>query len=299
MNVKQALLVGAILALPATAAAQPISGLYIGAGAGATLPFAEPNKGFGLPDGTQLGLKNGAHFDAGWLGEVSVGYGLGNGLRAEIEGDFYRNQLGNFSASGPSNGFENKYGAMVNVLYDFSFQQLGLAAIDFVQPYVGVGAGYQFTRWNGVYSGPPGAQLSVNNKGANGFAYQGIIGLAVPMQSVPGLAFTLEYRAMDMPFNRKYSAGFTTPAGVIPGVLRMGQEINQSILVGLRYAFNAAPPPPPPPRPAPVAAPAPGARAHLPGVLRLGQGRPDRPRARRSSRRRRRTLRACRSRGSR
>ena len=73
---------------------------------------------------------------------LSVGWGFGNGLRAEIEGN-YRNNNGegfsngtvtSFGASGGTN--EQKYGGMVNVLYDFN----GLTP--WFVPYLGVGAGY-------------------------------------------------------------------------------------------------------------------------------------------------------------
>ena len=262
MNVKQALLAGSVLALPAIAQAQPINGLYIGAGAGINFPMAEPNKGFELPGGGVAGLKSGAHFDTGWTGEGSIGYGFGNGLRVELEGDYYRNQLGRVSAFPAANGFENKYGAMVNALYDFDLSSLG---VPLIEPYVGVGAGYQFTQWQGVYAGLPPAQLQTNSN-SNGFAFQGIVGFAVPMNMVaPGLALTVDYRVMDMPFTRKYNSVLATPGGAIPGALKMGAEINQSVLVGFRYAFNTAPPPPPPaPAPAPVAAPAPApARTYL------------------------------------
>ncbi|MDA8250771.1 MAG: OmpA family protein [Rhodospirillales bacterium] len=256
MNVKQALLVGSILAVPAMAVAQPINGLYVGAGAGGNILNPEPNKGFGLPNGSRIATHDGVHFDTGWTGVASVGYGFGNGLRAEIEGDFYRNQVGYVAGIAPANGFENKYGGMVNVLYDIDLSSYGVSV---VQPYVGVGAGYQWARWGGVYAGAPPAQLQFGNTAPGGFAYQGILGLAMPLRSMPGLALTAEYRFMDMPFNRNYNGTLVTPGLAVPGMLKMGEEINQSVLLGLRYAFNVAPPPapPPPPAPAPVAAPAP------------------------------------------
>ena len=254
MKLKHALLAGSFMLLPAVAMAQPISGLYVGAGAGANFPFAEPNKGFFAPGGAVLGVHNGAHFDTGWIGQTSVGYGFGNGLRAEIEGDFMRNQLGNVAGVSAANGFENKYGGFVNVLYDIDVAQWG---IPIIQPYVGVGAGYQWAHWGGVYAGLPPAQLQANGT-SSGFAYQGIVGLAFPVPQMPNLAMTVEYRVMDMPFDRKYNAAVVTPAGAFGGVLKMGQQIDQSVLIGMRYAFNVAPPPPPPaPAPAPVAAPAP------------------------------------------
>ena len=58
---------------------------------------------------------------------VSLGWGFGNGLRAEVEGD-YRNDKNDitgrtiFRFLTPLTGgtTEQKYGGMVNVLYDFN-----------------------------------------------------------------------------------------------------------------------------------------------------------------------------------
>ncbi|HET9019745.1 MAG TPA: OmpA family protein, partial [Acetobacteraceae bacterium] len=102
------------------------------------------------------------------------------------------------------------------------------------------------------------AQLQIDNTAAS-FAYQGIIGVAFPLSAtMPGLAAPVDYRIMNMPSTRKYNGAIVTPAGGFGGAQRVGAELSQSLLVGLRYAFNAAPPPPPPaPAPAPVAAPAP------------------------------------------
>jgi OOP family OmpA-OmpF porin len=255
MNVKQALLAGAILAFPTVAAAQPISGLYIGAGAGVSLPNAQPNKGFGLPPpgGGTFADHDGLHFDTGWVGQASVGYGFGNGLRTELEGDFYRNQLDHVTNLAPANGFENKYGFMANVLYDIDVAQWG---VPWVLPYVGVGVGWQHSQYQNIHAGTvPPAELLVN-KGVNGFAYQGIVGLAVPVQQVPGLAVTIDYRVMVMPFDRDFHAVVRTAGGGIPGTLKMGTQLDQSVMLGFRYALYT-PPPPPPPAPAPVAAPAP------------------------------------------
>jgi outer membrane protein OmpA-like peptidoglycan-associated protein len=71
----------------------------------------------------------------------SVGWGFGNGLRAEFEFDYRYN--GFKSVSGPFGGgtvtgSEQKFGPMVNMLYDFN----DLTPL-FV-PYIGVGAGYQW-----------------------------------------------------------------------------------------------------------------------------------------------------------
>ena len=73
---------------------------------------------------------------------VSVGWGFGNGLRAELEGDYRYNAFDGATGFGSQRhdlaaGHEQKFGGMVNVLYDF----VGLTPM--LQPYVGVGVGYE------------------------------------------------------------------------------------------------------------------------------------------------------------
>jgi hypothetical protein len=253
MNLRRFLLTGSILALPVAAAADPVSGLYVGAGAGANFLQNEPSRGFGLPGGGTAFSHQGVRSDTGWLGLASVGYGFGNGLRAEIEGDYRRNRLDGMQGA-PGGGFENKYGAMVNLLYDIDVTQYGLPSFGLV-PYIGVGAGWQQASLSGFHAGGAPAELMVN-KAVNEFAFQGIVGLAFPIDQVPGLALTAEYRLMDLPESRRYGAVLATPAGGVPGRLKLGDDINHSVLLGVRYAMFTAPPPPPP-APAPVAAPAP------------------------------------------
>jgi len=104
-----------------------------------------------------------------------------------------------------------------------------------------------------------GQQLTTYTKtGALGsFAAQGILGVAVPV--APQLALTVDYRLLDKLQNRTYgsSAGVET---------RVGNELDHSLNVGLRYAFGAAAAPVAAPAPAPAAmvAPAPApARSYL------------------------------------
>jgi outer membrane protein OmpA-like peptidoglycan-associated protein len=91
------------------------------------------------------------------------------------------------------------------------------------------------------------------NKEKDALAFQGIAGLSFPIAPVVGLSGTVEYRFMELTGNRKING----EAGGIPVSFKFGHEYNNSVLIGLRYAFNVAPPPPPPAAPVPVAAPAP------------------------------------------
>ena len=95
-------------------------------------------------------------------------------------------------------------------------------------------------------------------------AYQFILGGAVPIPSVRGLAMTVDYRFFGVG-SRKYDATAqataTSPATF--GSAKLGNDFNHSIVIGLRYNFGQ-PTPAPPPAPLPVAAPAPEpARSYL------------------------------------
>jgi outer membrane protein OmpA-like peptidoglycan-associated protein len=145
---------------------------------------------------------------------------------------------------------------MGNALYDFD---LGTSIP--LMPYIGLGAGYIFQNYENVQATGTNGQF-VRTVGTEGrFAYQAIVGAAFQLDSVtPGLAITAEYRFMGTLGHELDSA--STRGGVST---RGGADVdnyNHSILIGLRYAFNAAPPPPPVVAPAPAAAPAP-ARSFL------------------------------------
>jgi len=275
MQLRSALLAATVLAIPFAASAQPVTGLYVGAGVGVNITQQENVKNLSAPVAFPLSagistvgsIKGGT----GFAGVVSVGWGFGNGLRAEIEGNYRNNHLSGFNNSAAAGGLsggttEQKFGGMGNVLYDFN----GLSP--WVVPYIGAGVGwlgvsekYHASNFSAVTVGgstfAPGAVGIVGQKTTSSFAYQAILGAAFPLpQIVPGLAATAEYRFLGTTGNRSYSgtATATSTAGVTSTAatnLSLGPTYNHSILVGLRYNFGVAPPPPP--APAAVPAPAP------------------------------------------
>ena len=240
MKFRSALLAASMLALPGVANAQmftpntlAINGLYVGAGVGYNYLDDEKVKGgtasssFGSGDLRSHG---------GFVGLGSVGYGFGNGLRAEIEGSYRNNQFrqlrGGTAAS--ASGREQKYGPMANVLYDF----YGL--VPYVTPYVGVGVGYQFSQWDGVRATASGASAAYGNKTEGAFAYQGIAGAAFSV--TPNLAITAEYRFLGMTGDRKYGGTVTTGGTTTNANFKANDEYNHAGLIGLRYAFGAVGP---------------------------------------------------------
>ncbi|HEY4173451.1 MAG TPA: OmpA family protein [Rhodopila sp.] len=239
MKFRNALVVATMLALPIAAQAQPISGLYVGAGAGINIMQDEPIKTL---DGSDTGLN--LQTNVGATGVGSVGWGFGNGFRAEMEFDYRYNGYDKVTGGGGSGhigGSEQKYGPMVNVLYDFN----GISPT-FV-PYVGLGAGYQWVN-ESIRTGVAGHVADTEGS----FAYQAILGAALPISSVPGLSLTAEYRFMGLAGDRSYD---NLDA-------KFGDNFNHSVLIGMRYAFGA--PAPAPMAPAPMAVPAsPVSRSYL------------------------------------
>ena len=276
MNFKKTLLAATLLSLPMAAQAQSwdprVQGLYVGAGAG-----------FNYLSGSSdtIGTTS-VDVDFGWgfAGVISVGYGFGNGLRLEVEGSYRQNDVDNISASGIGNlprpsGTASSYGVMFNALYDF---RLGP-----VMPYVGAGVGYVINDWDDVGFGQrsnTGNAANLTFGGDSGtFAYQAIVGIALPIESVPGLALTAEYRFLG--------TAQVELDGRANGVVQFGGQrfadrqafsysadnYNHSIMFGVRYNFGRTAAPAGPGRRGA------GAGAHLPGVLRLEPRRPDRARA--------------------
>ncbi|MGH7212389.1 MAG: OmpA family protein, partial [Acetobacteraceae bacterium] len=195
--------------------------------------------------------------------EASVGFGLGNGLRLEVEGFYNYNHLHKLEGTPfatMASGENEEYGGMVNALYDFDI------GMPFIFPYVGVGVGYQWTTWHNVHASGINFPASLYaNDTAGSFAYQGIAGLSFPIPSLPGLSLTAEYRLVGTPDNNMpMNAVVTThfPTTVTHGSLQVHNEFAHQAMFGLRYAFGVAPPPPPPPPPVVTPAPAP-ARTYL------------------------------------
>jgi outer membrane protein OmpA-like peptidoglycan-associated protein len=239
-----------------------VNGLYIGAGAGAN--WVNPPSHVDVT-GSSAGKVN---FHAGWTGLASLGWGFGNGLRVEVEGNYRDNGVDSIrgfglAPVGRTGGFQRTYGVMGNVFYDIDPGLLGVRT-SYIQPYIGAGVGYAWTNWRNVRGVSTSAGLALNVDDTQGaFAFQGIAGVAAPLSwaGVPGLSLTMEYRFMGALQPELSATLVNTTTRATTRTTIETQNYNHSVMVGLRYAFNHSPPPAPP-APMPVAAPIP-ARTYL------------------------------------
>ena len=163
-----ALAAGLSLALPLVAAAQPVSGPYVGSGAGINLWDHSTTRGFRIRDE-----------DIGFVGLGSLGWGFGNGLRAEAEGNYRESEMDRITGSrGPG----RQQRLLRNLrrdgqrLFDFDLSSFGIRPDGFV-PYLGVGAGYVWTEIKNARLNIGGSGYRLDDTDGN-FAYQAILGAA-------------------------------------------------------------------------------------------------------------------------
>lgn len=251
------LIASTLLAAPAffpdAAQAQPVTGLYIGGAGGGNFMQQERIKSVRtsngvFPSGQRVDLKTGV------VGLGSLGYGFGNGVRVELEGNYRNNQFkqdGSLAAIGFSqSGREQKYGPMANILFDLDIGS------PYVFPYVGAGAGYAWVRQRQIDTITSVPGFTGRLGGTDGsFAYQAIAGLSFPIPPVVGLSLTAEYRYYALAGQREFIRTSPGLGSTTRNSVRTAGDTNHGLLLGLRYAFNVVPPTPPA-SPTPVAAPA-------------------------------------------
>ncbi len=251
MKFRVALLVASVLSASTAALAQPVTGPYVSLGAGGDYIIDQSIKSNPGTPGLQSHLSN----NVGGVASASVGYGLGNGFRFELQGDWSgtREDRGISTTS----NYQQLYHGFINGIYDLDGALFGAPQLN---PFVGLGAGYgqsHFSNLNIEGHDAFGGPTLLHTTGTYGnFAAQAIVGLSFDIPAVPGLALTAEYRFNAMPFNNIYRAQYNDGINSHGTKLTTDGALNNEALIGVRYALFAAPPPPPPAA-APAAVPTP------------------------------------------
>lgn len=229
----RALLVGAsafalavAIAPGAHAQSQPTTGFYIGGAAGANL---EESNRFRNGGGSSTDT-----YDPGFAGTLSLGYGLGNGLRVEVEPGYRNNQVDRVNGRAADSRMQTAT-FMGNVLYDFNQFQTPWIPLT---PHIGAGIG-DANVWDRSVT-PTRNNASGDT---NRLAFQAIGGLDYSL--TPNQKIGVDYRYLVV-----HDASFPTIAGASA---HAGDLDNHTFLATYRYEFNT-PPAPPPPEPQAAAA---------------------------------------------
>ncbi len=248
------ILTTALVACAASAASAappaPVDGPYVALGGGYNLLqdiFAHPRVS------PQNQPASRYRFGEGFVGAGTVGWGFGNGLRAELEGAYdYNTAINRVRTAVPArtDGNQGTYGVFGNLFYDVDLTKFG-TSIDWVQPYAGVGAGVLWTHFSPVttYAVDNSNVFRLGGTGGN-FAYQGVVGFGFPIAAVPGLKLVTDYRLIGIHPNSGAAGESFTPAGVSKGSVGLSEVFLHQFTVGVAYAFNHPAPPPPAPLPA-------------------------------------------------
>lgn len=245
----------------ATAYAEAVSGPYVDLGGGYNL-LADIHAHSHDPAQPRTNYR----FGDGFVGAGSIGWGFGNGLRAEVEGAYDYNTINNrvrVPTAESNSGNQGTYGVFGNVFYDIDLTRVGLP-VDFVQPYIGAGAGVLWTHFAPISSATnDGASLFRLGGTGENFAYQGIVGLGFPVKAVPGLKLTVDYRFIGIDVRSGAVGTEYSRAGITHGTTNLSPAFLHQFTVGIAYAFNHPAPPPPGLPPVPAAAPPAAARTYL------------------------------------
>ncbi len=132
--------------------------------------------------GQGLGRTAKISFDVGFVGVASLGWGFGNGLRAEVEGNYRQNGVGKvrfLDLPAQTGGTARSYGVMANLFYDADPSFFGIGS-SVVQPYLGLGAGYVWTQYDKLRASASGLSVTLDDTKGQ-FAFQGIAGVVVPL----------------------------------------------------------------------------------------------------------------------
>lgn len=171
MKLRYGLLAGSLLTAAVTLGsvlvctpvfAQPVQGLYISGEGGASFNQGQVIRHSSARD----------EFKTGATGIGSIGWGLGNGFRVEVEGLYRNNDLktvgGNAAYHAHADGRQQESGVMANALFDMDIGKSWLF------PYFGAGIGYGWQNMNTTITGNVNGQSYSQHVGGTygNFAYQ-------------------------------------------------------------------------------------------------------------------------------
>ncbi|HEX4181520.1 MAG TPA: outer membrane beta-barrel protein [Caulobacteraceae bacterium] len=196
--------------------------------------------------------KIGYHFDSGW--RVEAEYAFRNGQINSVEGDGGRAQPTGLCAQGrlrspaspacgSANGNLNVQSEMLNIIYEVPWHpsMWGFAVVPFIGG--GAGAAQLQTHVDGQLSAVPAGFAPIENAhfddDKTAFAYQGLAGFSWKYGPHWSVDLTGRYFAATRGLApaRTFDASGGGSAAVVPLGTFKGEYQDQSVTIGLRYAF--------------------------------------------------------------
>ena len=253
MRFRVALLAAVGLTVSAGAYAQTpgaVDGWFVHLGVGYNYLESVPVGSVNFNNGSQVAIDNKSiNYVSGITGEIGPGYGFGNGFSLQLDGTGSYNDV-NQNGGGRTctnncpytritlhSGDERKFGTFLAGIYDFT-DAFGPG----ITPFVGAGVGFQNIRQNdvrvtGVFQGGPydhdGWQLTGSSSKTT-FAYDGLAGVKFRLDSVdPNLSLYLEGRYLGTSGTRTYTATFQTVGYKAQHNVSLGNEGNESAIIGV------------------------------------------------------------------
>ena len=203
-------------------------------------------------------------YNLGYIGAAAAGWAFSNGVQIDVLGADEYNSLNNLvkvPGTGVQTGHQESYGGFLEAIYAFKLPDFGIPITAF-SPYLGVGAGALWTHQTSPEILSNGDENHIGGTSGPNFAYEGMLGVAVPIAAVPGLALTADYRLVGVHNAGDLNGVFYNKVDnvVVKGGIGLQKDIFVHLVtVGLAYAFGVSAPPPPasttmPAAPAPMPA---------------------------------------------
>ncbi len=221
---KQLLLLGAALAviMPTGASANYWTNFqddymvnpYVSAAGGVNIEQEHPL------DDNGIGYHHGVSMNPGWAGTAAFGVHLPYGFRTELEGGYRFNTVHDVHgfASPATGGHEDSWSAMWNVLYDIRNPTR-------FTPYIGGGLGAVWLSYENVHP-VAGTTAGISDN------------MLFAMQAIGGVDYKISDHFSTYA-QYEYMSPFHTHADLAGGGEVDTRYQNHTIMVGLKYAFNA------------------------------------------------------------
>lgn len=223
----------ALLCFSSALKSEPVIGWYSAGNLGYNVLETQTISKVGTPFGNQPGGNVKARDGYALIG--SAGWGFRNGIRLEVEGAYRRNSLWQATAGAlrdaATSGAEKKSSVFFNAMYEYDRPGWEIT------PYVGVGVGHVWIKWdNVVIHNQTDTEVVRFNDTQRSTAFQGLVGASFLKRVIPGAAVIAEYRILGLDGDRTHQGNvLRSRFGAFPTSATTKDSINHTFVLGIRF----------------------------------------------------------------